>query len=411
MTPDRELPNLMQVRAFVRVAELGSVSKASAALYRAQSVVTRAIADLEMHLDAVLFERHANGMRLTDSGEQILPRARRVLAELASVPGLLGIARDTAAEPLYLFQTRRLQLFVKLCETHHMQTVASLFELSQPAVSAALKVLEQGAGVRLFERTPKGLQPTRASQELQYPIRRALNELRHLLAELAAMQGSLKGVVHVGALPLGRTCLLPEAIAQMMAKHPDIQVVTNESPFDLLASELRAGDIDFIFGALRAATYASDLHGEALLQERMVILARRDHPLLAKRVDTTALAAARWILPRAGSPARELLDACFGESGMASPRPAVESGDLAVIRGLLLRSNMLAAVSAHQLEREIVSGELCILPWTLKQTTRAIGLTYRSASLHAPAAKALMEALRKVSANRTAGDCVDAKGS
>ena len=69
---------------------------------------------------------------------------------------------------------------------------------------------------------------------------------------------------------------------------------------------------------------------------------------------------------------------------------------LAIIRGLLLRSDMLAAVSAHQLEAEIASGELCILPLELRHTSRAIGLTSRTASLHSPVAKALMDVIRQV---------------
>ena len=85
-----ELPSLMHVRAFVRVADYGSVSKASEALFRAQSVVTRSISELEARLGVLLFERHANGMRLTDYGTRLLPRARRVLAELDSVPHLLN---------------------------------------------------------------------------------------------------------------------------------------------------------------------------------------------------------------------------------------------------------------------------------------------------------------------------------
>lgn len=149
---DVELPNLMQVRAFIRVAELGSVSRATEVLFRAQSVVTRAIAELEARFAVPLFERHANGMRLTDYGECLLPRAQRVLAELDGVPSLLGTAQG---EPLYLFQARRLQVFVKLCETRHMQTVARHFGLSQPAVSAALKVLEGGCGQPLFVRTSR----------------------------------------------------------------------------------------------------------------------------------------------------------------------------------------------------------------------------------------------------------------
>ncbi|AHL76898.1 LysR family transcriptional regulator [Stutzerimonas stutzeri] len=365
----RDLPNLMQVRAFVRVADQGSVSRASSMLYRAQSVVTRAIADLETRLDVALFERHANGMRLTDPGARVLPRAQRVLAELESVPLLLGRDPGQTTEPLYLYQARRLQLFVKLCETHHMQTVANLFGLSQPAVSAALKVLEDGCGERLFERTPRGLQPT---------------------------QGALHGAIHVGALPLGRTRILPEAIVRLTAAHPGVQVMTNESPFDLLATELRAGDLDFVFGALRPAEYASDLHGEQLLIEEMVVLARRGHALGAKRLTPQDLAQARWVLPRASTPARAKLDASFAELGIAPPRPIVETGDLALIRGLLLQSDMLAAVSAHQLEHEIDSGELQPLPLPLRHTTRPIGLIYRAGGLHSPPAAALMEQIREV---------------
>jgi LysR family transcriptional regulator of gallate degradation len=391
-----ELPSLMHVRAFVRVADHGSVSKASVALYRAQSVVTRSISELEARLDVALFERHANGMRLTDYGERLLPRARRVLAELESVPRLLSSGDKRAIEPLYLFQARRLQVFVKLCETRHMQTVASLLGLSQPAISSTIKVMENGCGQTLFERTPRGLQPTRASHEILFPIRRALNELRHIETDITALRGALQGVVHVGALPLGRTRILPEAIVRMVAEYPEIQVITNESPFDLLATELRAGDVDFIFGALRSEAYASDLTGEALLTEDMVVLARRDHPLYSKTALHDELSSAQWVLPRAGSPARKMLDECFTRFGIAPPRPVVESADMAIIRGLLLRSDMLAAVSAHQLEQEIASGELCILPLELKQTTRAIGLTYRNGCLHSPVAQAMMEMIRRV---------------
>ena len=391
-----ELPSLMHVRAFVRVADYGSVSKASEALFRAQSVVTRSISELETRLGVLLFERHANGMRLTDYGTRLLPRARRVLAELDSVPHLLNGTDKARTEPLYLFQARRLQVFVKLCETHHMQTVASLLGLSQPAISSTLKVLESGCGHTLFERTPRGLLPTRASLDILFPVRRALNELRHIDTDISALQGTLQGVVQVGALPLGRTRILPEAIVRLMREHPAIQVITNESPFDLLATELRAGDVDFIFGALRSTAYASDLSGEALLTEEMVVLARRGHPLYSKSTVQAELADAQWVLPRAGSPARHMLDDCFTAFGIAPPRPMVESGDMAIIRGLLLRSDMLAAVSAHQLEAEIASGELCILPLELRHTSRAIGLTSRTASLHSPVAKALMDVIRQV---------------
>ena len=387
------LVHLMQVRAFIRIAEHGSVSRASEVLLRAQSVVTRSIRDLEASLGVPLFERHASGMLLTPYGKAILPRARRVMAELESIPAMLGHAPH---DPLYLLHTRRLQIFVKLCETQHMQTVARSFELTQPAISAALKVLEDGAGKILFERTARGLQPTRAARDMLYPVRRALNELRHIRADVALITGSLQGLVTVGALPLGRTHILPEAIVRLVADHPGVRVATNESPFNLLALELRAGDVDFVLGALRAPDYASDLHGERLLTEEMVILVRRGHPWLERAVTLDDFSDVKWVLPRADTPARWLLEAQFLRLGRASPEPVVETGDMAIIRGLLMRSDMLAIVSEHQLEYEMASGELQRLSLQLKDTQRAIGLIYRSTGLHSPAAQALIDKIREV---------------
>lgn len=387
-----EYPNLMQIRAFVRVAERGSISRASVTLYRAQSVITRTIADLEQRLGVALFERHANGMRLSESGRHILPRAQQTLIELDKVSLCLG----QRSEPLYLLHTRRLELFVKLCETRHMQTVAKAFGLTQPAVSAALKTLEDGCCQALFERTSRGLQPTQTSQEILLYIRRALNELRHIDADVAALNGTLQGKVVVGALPLGRTRILPEAIIRMTKAYPEVQIATLESPFDVLATELRAGDIDFVLGALRPSDYASDLYGEQLLTENLVLLVRRDHPLFDRGIQLEDLAKARWILPRAGAPARQELENYFKKQALDIPKPMVETGDLAIIRGLLLHSDMIAAVSAQQLEHEIRSGELQQLPIQIRQASRAIGLIYRNKCLHTPAAEVLMQQIREV---------------
>ncbi len=60
--------------------------------------------------------------------------------------------------------------------------------------------------------------------------------------------------MNVGALPLGRTQILPLAIASLLARHPRLHVATVESPYDALAASLRSGDIDFILGALRGAS-------------------------------------------------------------------------------------------------------------------------------------------------------------
>ncbi|ARU94291.1 LysR substrate-binding domain-containing protein [Tatumella citrea] len=397
----QELSNLMQIRAFCQVVDQGSVSRAADELYRTQSAITRAIRDLETRLAVPLFERHANGMMLTDFGKCILPRARRAIEELHQVAVTLhklqsknGNSRSMT-EPLYLFNVNRLQIFVSLCQTRHMQTVAKLLGLSQPAVSAALRVMENGAEMPLLQRTPQGMIPGIAGQEILPYIRRALNELRHIPADIAELQGVLVGRVQIGALPLSRSRLLPQAILAVTERYPGIRIITNESAFAQLATGLRSGEVDFIIGALRTRDYAADMVTETLFSEEMVILARPGHPLNREGVTPDDLRTARWVLPRSETPARELLDRSFEAMQIPAPNPVVESGDLAIVRGLLLGSDMLAAVSARQLEHELSHGELVTIPLSMENTRRAIGITSRAGSLLSPAAKAMIDAIRQ----------------
>ncbi|ETO49438.1 hypothetical protein L325_0123360 [Yersinia pestis 9] len=82
--------------------------------------------------------------------------------------------------------------------------------------------------------------------------------------------------------------------------------------------------------------------------------------------------------------------------GLASPQPVVESGDPAVVRALLLGSDMVAAVSSHQLDFEVSEGILIPLQVNLTGTRREIGLMTRQKALNSPATDALINCVREV---------------
>jgi len=72
----------------------------------------------------------------------------------------------------------------------------------------------------------------------------------------------------------------------------------------------------------------------------------------------------------------------------------VETGDLAVLRGLLKHSDMVTAISPHQLLYEIASGEFVQLPIDLAKTVRQIGITKRAGAVLSPAAEAVLDEIR-----------------
>lgn len=155
---------------------------------------------------------------------------------------------------------------------------------------------------------------------------RALNELENIWSDLAARRGVLEGTVRIGALPLSRTRLLPSAIAAFLAQHPGITLMTNESPYESLVADMRAGNIDFIIGALRQDEDLPDLCSEALFEEDMLILLRNNHPLLRHPDPRSQLATAQWVLPRANAPARNLLDKAFVTWAAAAPADGGDRG-------------------------------------------------------------------------------------
>ncbi|WP_050477505.1 LysR family transcriptional regulator [Herbaspirillum rhizosphaerae] len=397
--------SLRHLRAFITVAELGSVTRAADALYRAQSAITRSVHELETVIGESLFERKSSGMLLTVFGNTLLFRARRAAQEFELARDEIYSKIKTPAGAMktsilsMLFNERRLQIFVKLAESHHMPTVANALGITQPAVSASISDLETSLGATLFQRTPKGMLLTEAGALLLFRAKRALAELRHAEADISALKGTTQGRVVVGALPLSRTTILPRAIASVIAAHPQLRITTIEGPFDSLAARLRAGDIDFILGALRPPEYANDLHGEPLLEDKMSVIVRRGHPLTQKsKVTLDDLMRAQWILSGKGTPARTLFELSMSRKDTPAPTEVVETSDLAILRGLLLHSDMVTAISAQQLEYEIHSNALQVLDFDLPRTSRTIGITQREESHPSPGAVVLMDAIREVTA-------------
>ncbi|MBL0891372.1 MAG: LysR family transcriptional regulator [Gemmatimonadaceae bacterium] len=70
------------LRAFLETADSGALSRAAAQLGLSQPSLTAQIQRLERHLGVELFDRHGRGVRLTDAGRALYPRARRLLDEL-----------------------------------------------------------------------------------------------------------------------------------------------------------------------------------------------------------------------------------------------------------------------------------------------------------------------------------------
>lgn len=395
--------SLRYIRDFLSVAETGSIARASDVVFKASSAIARAIGELEHTLGVSLFERRPRGMLLNAYGEAVRDRARRIMDEIAGA--LEEVCRAARRQPTVernaianlLLNGRGLMLLIGVSELRNLSAAAAQVGLSQSGASMALSRMESALGQPLFQRMMQGMVVTDAGALIVSRGKRIIAELRHMQSDVAAIAGTMQGSIAIGALPLGRTYVVPTAIAAALRRHPNIRVTTVESPYEALVAGLRDGDIDFIVGALRTGERNAGLITESLFEDRLGIVARAGHPLANSPLSLRDLLSQRWILPRRGAPGRRLIDRSFRQLALDPPAPSVETGDLAVLRSLLKNSDMLTAISPHQLHYEIASGDLMELPILLDGTVRQIGITSREGARLSPAALAVLDEIRVAS--------------
>lgn len=88
---------LRQLRYFVKIAELGSLSRASRALHIAQPALSNQVAQLEAELGQQLLTRLSTGVRVTEPGDVFLRHAQRVLCQIDQIPAAVASLEKSPA--------------------------------------------------------------------------------------------------------------------------------------------------------------------------------------------------------------------------------------------------------------------------------------------------------------------------
>jgi len=380
---EQVLPNLRHLRVFREVAGQRSISQAAARVFLSQPAITQAIAKLERLLNTTLFERHSEGMRPTEAGLLYAQRVDRALNLIrCGVQDALRLGTEKASRNRgtadQLLTVTQLRALVAVSNAGNFTLAARAIGTSQPALYRAARELESLLGICLYEKNAQGIDLSRQGQVLVQPIKLAFAELTQGLAEVAALEGQETGRIVVGAMPLSCHFLLPAAINAFARRCPDVEVHAVDGPYEELLHGLRHGEIDLLIGALRLPIPVEDIVQERLFDDPLTIVARAGHPLQGKnRLGIRDLAAYPWVVPRHGTPTRDHFEGLFRNSRHDPPGGLVESSSFVLIRALLLESDRLTMISAHQVRLEAEQGLLTTLRYDLSGTTRPIGLTTR----------------------------------
>jgi LysR family transcriptional regulator of gallate degradation len=395
--------SLRQLKAVVYVNKCKNVTKAAYELNRSQTAITKAITDLESRLNRQLFDRSSTGMMPTVYGKAVAKRAQLALDELQKAGVAYSIfmkdSRPFHTIPIFSMDIsyKRLAAFIALFEKKNIQCAADSLGNTKASVYSSVRQMEEWLSLKLFETEPDGVSPTAFGKVLAMHVKMAFAEIRRCLEDLVSIDGVTQGSVKVGTLPYTRTFITPKAINQVLLEHPELDVTTQEGSYEMMEAALRSGDIDFIVGAVREHEVSSDITTEILFEDKLAVIARADHPLMAqKQINLKLLQGLPWVLPAKGSPAWHLFNETLESYQMTHPKHAIHTSSLSMVRGLLIDSDRVALLSEHQIYYEKKCGLLDVLPVELPDTYRPIGVTLRKASQPSPAAKLFIDQLRLV---------------
>lgn len=373
--------NLRHLKAVVAATESGTVSAAARAVNLTQPAITQGIAKLERELGVLLFDRRPGGIAATEAGRILAARAKSALQ-------LIGSPRVTAPQ---------MRAFIALARDGSYAAAAATTGLREASLHRAVADLSLGLGQQLVERRGRRVALTNRGLVTARRFRLAEAELRSALGELSVLQGREVGRIAVGAMPLSRARLLPNAVAHFNRLHPHVEILVAEGSHVDLIGPLRDGELDLLVGALREPLSDADLLQRPLFLDRPVIVGGARHPL-ASRGDAPSvqqLAAFDWIVPPEGTPLRTQWRQMFALSGIEPPRVAIECGSVMMVRQILIQTEFLTLLSPDQVAVELEAGWLAQIGAAPGDPSRTIGLTSRAEWRPTSVQRAFLEALEE----------------
>lgn len=227
---------------------------------------------------------------------------------------------------------RGLALAVTVAEQGGLGAAARALGMSQPSASGLLAQLEGQLGARLFERGPRGTQPTEAGQRL-LPVAETVVRAAGLLQQEARLVRSAEAQeLRVAASTTVAEHLAPRWLGQVAAGREDLRLVLEVANSMGVARSVQEGRVELGFVEGSAPDTEASLAVRAVGRDRLVVVVPPDHPWACRgEVEPSELAAMPLVLREPGSGTREILEEAMALSGLGVRARLVLGSSAAVL--------------------------------------------------------------------------------
>lgn len=292
---------------------------------------------------------------------------------------------------------RDLRVFFLVVQLGSFAKAAAQLRVSQPAVSRVIADLERSLGVKLFDRTTRGVEPTLYGRALLSRGRAAFDELKQGIGEIEVLADPGAGEVRIGSHEVLMAGLIPATINRLTGDSPRIVVHTVQGNVLSLRLALRERHLDVIVTRCTQSPLEDDLASEKLFDDRQYVVAGlQNRWARSRKIELCQLLDEPWILPTPNTVIGSLIANAFRSKGLTLPKRSIVS-DSVPLRSLLLATGRYLSVMPNSaLHFAADQLPVKVLPVSMQALTQPTEITVLKSRTLSPVVQRFIECCRKV---------------
>src|SRR6056297_2690853 len=158
--------------------------------------------------------------------------------------------------------------FVTVYQERSFTAAAERIHATQSGLSMQIRELEDRIGVKLFDRSPKGVDPTAAGERLYRHALELMKQVDVLRHEMAAIRGDVTGTVKAGLMPTFTRAALAPAIAKFADEFPYVKLEITEAYSGVLSEMVARNELDCAIVPPAATTATEGLDAQHIARDR-----------------------------------------------------------------------------------------------------------------------------------------------
>lgn len=293
-------------------------------------------------------------------------------------------------------EIQQLRHLLAAVESRNLLKAADKAYISQSGLSRSIKSLENRLGVPLLIRGPKGVEPTVYGVSVLRRAKVILNEVNKAVQEVRAIEQARIGEVTFGITQNYASYLVPELLAALRRDRPNLKITVVADGFLELLELVKTEAIDFAFGLIGQIHHSDGIIIEPLRAHLSRVIVGHTHPLAKSGIASNAeLESSDWAMLSSEGVQRGF-GLFFESRGLNVPAQVFRSNSIALIRRLVIDTNVLTILPEQAVKDDIEAGLLVPLVCETPVAQTRVGLFFREGGMLTPQAALVIERFRHV---------------